>query len=630
VICVLASVFQERECAQSSMIAHTEESDGSQSASELDGEDEFVLVLPVGNKFNNADPSEEQVEHKDAEPYPEYIIVDEEPYPEYKIADRETLHMSFAGGGFRAHAIGAGVTAAFMAISEDLDSNHLYRNVGSFATSSGGSWFVALLAHSPDFVSLITNMASGLKVRPSDTAESLYKESFIDAFESTSKGAIGGLTAVGSGLISILGGQREDYPVLAMFEAFVQQGRFTWTDVIRTLLYSTGGIKKEKTMGGRVNQWADGKIWNVGHSIMVPLSGNLRKNPFQDVSFENLEYSMFMKPDFEQVEFPSMIPANFNIRMATDGGERRAPNPYCPSCHMLSVQYTDASTRDKILNAFKHRNSNFFESFMNAAGSGAIKMLGDVTGYNLFQTTSKSSILTDVFEEHASEVNLLNAVGASSAVAGGIYMSHGRTVASFLEGAYIDIQSLAVWTSSHLFEEDCKTKSSLILKERHTLGVVDSAYTENTGIAFSVGNGAETVVAVVSDAKQARFLFQESDLAFFKSTKGLPIAPQPRFQIFEIDELPMVATMTGNLNKGNFQMSIYRNRRAVTVDSKFFGIEKGKQVDLIVIEVKSRTGLGGTQKMEDFAKLAGETAKLLYANRANPTIKEIAKHLYGE
>ncbi len=62
-----------------------------------------------------------------------------------------TTHVAFAGGGWRAHT---GHTAWTMALLNQSDQKlaNAYRNVDTFSSNSGGSWFTAMMLYSEDFV----------------------------------------------------------------------------------------------------------------------------------------------------------------------------------------------------------------------------------------------------------------------------------------------------------------------------------------------------------------------------------------------------------------------------------------------------------------------------------------------
>ncbi len=67
-----------------------------------------------------------------------------------------TVHIAFAGGGWRAHSGHSAWTLSLLETTEhSLDK--AFKNVGSVSSNSGGSWFSSMLFYSPSFVESIEN-----------------------------------------------------------------------------------------------------------------------------------------------------------------------------------------------------------------------------------------------------------------------------------------------------------------------------------------------------------------------------------------------------------------------------------------------------------------------------------------
>ncbi len=189
------------------------------------------------------------------------------PIDEVDIATGD-VHVSFAGGGWRAHT---GHSAFIMSLlaENDHDLKNVFGNVGSISSNSGGSWFSTMLMYSEEFVNEIQAPNA---IADWDSIGWLGKQKAL--FNVADCGSKTGYK----------------YPFCVFKHYSSKDLPYYWTEVVDNVVFN-GYPMNDQTLNSPPQEWANGKPLVLAATLLMndvvlkPIDLSLRKYYYQACSY---------------------------------------------------------------------------------------------------------------------------------------------------------------------------------------------------------------------------------------------------------------------------------------------------------------------------------------------------------
>jgi len=491
-----------------------------------------------------------------------------------------------AGGGFLSLASFSGLIAGMLRVRgkslgqerPTLSGSGLLDHYGTISTVSGGSWFLAELAYSASFRGLIEEIAAN-----PDSAGELFNKRWSDPWIDSFTGGDNGFKEAFAQIAEKFGqpGLAQDVRLLGT----LWSSGLTWPNFLNQLLDSTAAISADTPLGAPVEDWANGKLWMLGHSLVTPSDGE------QGSVYSGVKGSTFYSCDRTT---PVYIPAKFSITLGAGTGAA-APVPYCaPSALAASTSLR-----------WETPNTGF--CFCSSNHRAKSQPLGDFSN------------LTAA----AGSLPLCQTVGCSSAFLGGFLLNDiVAKIKSALHGAF------PLWASNASEGKAFEAAEKIVETIRNSgrpatlqqcddladLGVralIDGAYTENTGIAHAVASGATDVTAFISTELEQLFgMFQGSPtesqsqgVTFLSYSIFAEHHTEIRDRVTEFQSLVMP--------EGNrvLQGLVVGTLVVTTMQNDSFGITGGRQVTLRIISVSSSLSIGYAEDFREYGVFLGQLVR---------------------
>lgn len=524
--------------------------------------------------------------------------------------------LALQGGGFRAFSSNTGLITGLLAAHAGTKPNiirrkptlvqtGLLKRFETISSGSGSSWFSAALIYSDHFRELVENMA---------TVPGLAKLQFSQHFTVPWMRAAQLDNWKFSYLVAlsrlVLGNAVTDY-FQEMFY-FLVTG-FTWNNYVDVFLNSTANIGNQAGLGSPVGEWASGKVWLVCHTVVLPRTHHAHliegDDPIQ--ATYNFAYKA-VGSDPSHVPHP-FLPAKFSVRLGA-GINSSAPLPYVPSSvvsHLKPFEYTGE--------AFDQRH---------------VATSPPLDGFGLSVS------------QQAGALPIARAVAASSAVWGAACMStyfrFERLGMALISG---DVTPWIAISENDAFAEADRLMNNLKEAEADDMkdaldavakssvhGVIDSGFTDGTGIAHAVATGAREVVVVLNSDKT-------NDPTFFQ--KLFPGGDQPIPQsaaLFPVFSKPSAVEVKGNFSEFQYlevsPESMYLRVLAVgtitasTTNSSFFGIEGGHDVKIHIINIASDLNIGLLADFHNYDDLVQDIISTLTSEANFKLVHEVVLPLF--
>ncbi|MEO1368685.1 MAG: hypothetical protein AAFX50_16040, partial [Acidobacteriota bacterium] len=162
-------------------------------------------------------------------------------------ASTSSVHVAFAGGGWRAHSGHSGWTLALLDDGK-RDLADIFQNVGHFGSNSGGSWFSTMLMFSESFVQAI---------EAPDAQTTWAKTGWIGQQETLFNAA---------DVCSVLEG---DAFTACIFEEYSPEGLTRWASVIEGLVFHDYPLDPSVTLGSERQPWAQDKALVLASTLLT-------------------------------------------------------------------------------------------------------------------------------------------------------------------------------------------------------------------------------------------------------------------------------------------------------------------------------------------------------------------------
>merc|ERR1740117_901165 len=151
-------------------------------------------------------------------------------------------------------------------------------------------------------------------------------------------------------------------------------------------------------------------------------------------------------------------------------------------------------------------------------------------------------------------------------------------------------------------------------------GVIDGAYSDNTGIANAVAAGADEVVAVVNSADKSLVVTMRYVMALFPGG-GCPMTceftPKALYPVFDSPTAAELQTQINNFTNLDLADSKYLKFISVgtviatTTDNRYFGIQSNRKITIHVINVGGAMTIGFGQTFANYATFTQEIVEVL-------------------
>lgn len=518
-------------------------------------------------------------------------------------AAAELTALALEGGGFRAFASDTGFMAGLMATicgssatCTLLDSG-LLRDVGLVSSVSGSTWFASDLAYSNRFR---TSVVEAIAAEPHN-ASAIYGAGFTNPWLQATN--IGDLEYCASmpAAKSLISGISQDIE-LATF--FLTTG-FTWSHFVDILLNSTGGISRYATLSSDVGEWAKGKVWLADHSAVLPRQQEAIVHEDKLLSYPRVGYTVT-----STVDLPEFIPAKVGVTWGAPA-MAEAPQPYVASGVAAAV--TRLNYQGVVL--------PFVDDLHSASGD-----LQGTFGQNM---TRFSSVLP-----------ISRVVAASSAFLGEICMD-GALVNGVLDDAFHG--DVTPWASAApdglAFEAAYKSvaefsklagvnQRSMDAAAREQLhAVIDAGETDGTGIAWAVASGADSVTVVLNsnatnDPEYVQRLFVNGSQPSPRVALLFPVFSNPSgaevreaFDRFHLMQVPEGSRFLKVFAVGSIS--------AVTAENMFFGLKRGRQVQINVVNIGSALTIGSLENFKNYNLLVQEVVSTLTLAENSELVQDV-------
>jgi len=530
------------------------------------------------------------------------------------------------GGGFRSVVCDAGITAgllAFLAKYEGLqptiDSSGLYDRFSSLSTCSGGSWFAASLIYSSKFATLVELMGAS-----PETAGQQFKDGWVAPWLSIGAGS--------NFFVREFENLAEEFglnPAEVAVQTLVELGYFwrtglTWNNFVETLLSTTAGIDANLPTGAAVPTWAEGKVWDVNHSVLTGNGGAV--NILASIGdLGSISYSANANNHSNNVDrkMPSVVPAKFSVTLGA-GVQSSAPSKYS------AVE----------LPGFRYKGMKSHFPFCCSAPT--------------VKTSCSEAPNSNYLEQYAGMLPVSGVAAASSAFLGDVARSSSvlKEVPSLLHA------QLTPWVSqapngrafSHasdlvdgLFKKGHVTQEALDALACNTVrGVADAGFTDGTGISQAVAEGSQEVVAFLNlSSTEGDFdkpiylekLFaggirftndgRKQDQLLFPIFAESAATVQKQYAHFMELDVPSSAKYLAGIKVGTLT--------ATTLENQWFGIKAGREVKIHIVSIGSSMKIGLGDDFFHYDRLLQEIVDCLVSPKNVEVVRgELLPMMLGE
>eukprot|EP00435_Cladocopium_sp_Y103_P037397 s931_g9.t2 len=519
----------------------------------------------------------------------------------------------------------------FQELQREPLQEDLFKHVEAISCASAGGWFMGQLAFSPQFLNLIQTMGN-----ESHKAGERYQKEWVWKFLTSlavgqrptkrtddeierAQAQVEALRADKS-----LWGLDEDFlELLVEFYWITSDGENrTWVELIGDLMGATAGgdITGATTLGSPVNAWAEGKNLVIGTSITTPgdtgpgscndrdASGWFCVGPRVPQALIYRNYSAFVgyssrAEGVDALPIAVWSPARFSVKMGR-GPNQPPPMSFCPSCNGLEVTYkstVDPRGASKMADSFNY-NSNAPLVGSVAAGSAFLGELVVLPFFDAQYLKLAAEKIANLVEKipfvggrfrNWLENKLYDALMTQFPVWG---LTASTASTSFQEGASL-VRHLAE-TGGKLSEQAFES-----LAQRQLLAFADGGLSDNSAIGNAVATGLNDILHMTYSGLDnlERLLAGVRTDNQILNLVHLNFCPfcYANFQVFA-EDVPTVRAMYPTQLK-SLQVQHSSQLKSVqigtlqltTVDCPYFGIEAGRSINLHIISVSSRSGIGG-------------------------------------
>jgi len=562
--CVLPKAFSEeglgfpRDVVGEVEVCQEEEGDCSLSLRQLRGE----KILTAGQGFERT--------HGDQQSF------------------RVRRGLALQGGGLLAVASQAAITAALLHVrggSSTLAGSGLLERIDALSGVSGGSWFAASLIYSAgQFVPMVEQMAHS-----PEQAGKIFGANWTTQWMSAArlKNTWGSFMQATSKFF----GLTWYWKTLEEFAVFWDRGK-RWKFVVAALLGHTAGIGDKLPLGASVAEWATGKAFLVDHSLVVGKS-DAEVIMWRDVG-GSVNYHISSRGN---KTLPVYVPAKFSVRLGAGAGSA-APFPYI------------ARSAAEHFNMIKYYHSSVWP------------------WSRAYAETSISGDTFAGFEGHADKLTIVEATSASSAAIGGMCVCSWCTKMN--EAFQVQFTPwVSLKGATEIFEQAWPLvnglrrrsgrdqKSMDAVAHAHIAGVIDGGYTDNTGIAHLVAEGADEVLCLTHNhhdkaALGVVNLFHDTPSVIYEAG-----VPDLRFPIFAESashaeaEIANFSRLEAPGNLQHLQEITIGTLHATTLHNEWFGVSAGRKVTLRVLNLHSSMGIGFFAELPHYNILVQEIVSSL-------------------
>eukprot|EP00930_Biecheleria_cincta_P048885 TRINITY_DN34141_c0_g1_i1.p1 TRINITY_DN34141_c0_g1~~TRINITY_DN34141_c0_g1_i1.p1 ORF type:complete len:684 (-),score=59.55 TRINITY_DN34141_c0_g1_i1:171-2159(-) len=541
--------------------------------------------------------------------------------------------IAIAGGGFRALSVAVGTTTSLLGAlaanggGPSLDT--LFGNIPLVSSNSGGSWFSSELLYSQSFNDLLVNMSKDL-----DQAGVMFNNTWINSVlrhtSASGKGASTNLPCAyllaqamstaaqfvedkvdaesleikvcervtGMSKIACRGAVAVSQPIInkakeaaiSDVEKIVKevfpwqqdlwqfmyvsetQANHNWESKVSAMLSDTAGISGGLSLGSDPVAWAKGKAWQACTSIPTPADGGRESFYYysSSIGFEgtNLSYNVAgASRDY--------VPARFSVVLGSGVGST-SPFSFCATedCFGLEVSV--------------HGGTSVGDAAVSVESSSSAPAT-QIYGQAIAQSGGRLAV-DSVASASSSALGASALTPGTAAIAGVQCGSMATWISNVGGGRTFDIASLYRANTAALGQVSQAMADSYAYSQ--VQGLVDGAYTDNTGIAWAIASGATEVVCIMNSESLMSgifYLFAGAPaqwgagfikLLYYNIFEESEASAKDQYQDFPRLEQP------GGTSK--FVKGIaYGTWETTTVENKWFGIKAGIKVTLHVLSVEA-------------------------------------------
>lgn len=497
-----------------------------------------------------------------------------------------TRALALAGGGFRAFSVDIALMAGLVAararkrgVAPTFAETTPLDRFQTLSTVSGGTWFTSSLVFSARFRAMIERMAAA----PNASGLEFHND-WMQAWISTGRRTLKArseddevdlVKAFGGKSVGSQGVFEQD---LREVSYFWRRG-LSWNDYVHTMLSVASSVDSLHSMGDAVEPWLAGKAWLVCHSLALGTAEketHVIRTPGKSVIYHNTR------------EAPVYIPAKFSVVLGS-GRDSDAPYPYFPreAVEGMALEYIGSRR-------WRRR---------------------------LFDRSPPLAALGANAERRSGSLAVLGATSASSAFMGGLCMSdslssvQGLLSSQFSPFAALtanaeDVFSTAVAAYHDLSENGVSRGRLRVAARRGLVAVIDSCYTDSTGVAQAVSSGADEVSMVIYTFDHLRSLFHNAPGS--RESLGMPVLSLPIFaedvapDMFEDTQVFQNAPGSTHLER----LSLF-TVHGTTVGSELYSIVAGRTITLRVALVETHVSIGGLDDYENYCALSQELVQTI-------------------
>jgi len=520
--------------------------------------------------------------------------------------------IAIQGGGFRAQCVATGVVAGVLAnapikagYKKTLAATGVLNRFDTISSNSGGSWFSSSLIYSAEYLALVEGMANS-----PTAADSLFLKQYINPWlKASGVDSTKFSHAVAASWLKRIFGKadEEDYFIIS---AFVAAG-LDWNSFVDVLLLSTANISQTLMLGEEaVMQWAKNKTWLACHTVVMPSQGKTGILYSNSVGSSTLSYVVDNTID----ELTYMLPAKFSIRLGS-GINSAAPAAYLAEASYIREHKLKYTSRYGLSWPYIKESPIMGE---DGAHGNIMKYSGKLPVARV--TAASSAFLGGPAILGSLAIDLKAGLGQAdfvpwiSTAPNGNAFAKANTLVKQLKKEQKDYGDFGI-----------PDKSVDQFAEAAVHGVIDGAYSENTGIANAVAAGADEVVVVIQSAA--------TDIATIKAGwrylmalfagGGCPIgcyfSPKALYPVFYSPTAAELQTQINNftnLDLGDSKFLKFISVGTViatTTDNHYFGIQSHRKITIHVINVGGALTIGDFANFANYATFTQEIVKVLVA-----------------
>lgn len=501
---------------------------------------------------------------------------------------RIKVALALQGGGFLAFSSFTGILAALLSVKinssnaevhADLNASGLLSRIQAISCVSGGSWFATQLIYTDSFVNLIESIAS-FPDQASNLFDVLWMSKLVQMGSESTRW--GWFVQTAAGLFGTAA--RSLWQTFVETTYFWQSGR-RWQDFVERLLTATSNLDADLSLGASVQAWAANKHFLIGSSVV--LGNNDRRVTLVQSLNALVYYKAHAAPGNT---LPIYIPAKFSVTLGA-GYDQTAPFPFVPS------------SAYSVVDSWSYSAEGWFWS--------------DTASATGLQGTAFTSMTAEVGKMRVVEVT-----AASSAALGGVsttkWLSKLATLLNVELTPWVSSQNanLAFKSGSILVDrarENQDSSSLQSLAEAKVHGLIDGAYTDNTGIANAVASGADDVIAFLCGPASTENsgllqLFQGSYQGH--DIPGIELATSPIFSepytAAQQQYAQLTALRLAEQNQRLLTSIKVGTILATTTSNKWYDISSGRKIKIHIVSISTDMGVGFFQDFLLYNQLVQE------------------------